>query len=64
MKDRLLDVNEVAEILNRKQTYCYKVIRDLNNELKEKGFYINEGRVPKRYFEKRIGLDCEGGDNQ
>ncbi len=55
----VLDVNDVCKILKRKPTYCYKVIRDLNAELKNDGYYINEGRIPAKYFYQRMGLEYE-----
>lgn len=54
-----LDVNDVCAILKRKPGYCYKVIRELNEELKEQGKYVATGRIPKNYFEKRLGLNVD-----
>lgn len=59
LQDMFLDVNDVCTILKRKPTYCYKVIRELNEELREQGKYIVDGRIPKRYFEERIGLNVD-----
>ena len=64
MNKQVLDVHDVCRILKRKQTYGYKVIRDLNKELKEKGYYTNEGRVPAKYFYQRMGLDYEEINNE
>lgn len=59
LQDGFLDVNDVCTILKRKPGYCYKVIRELNEELREQGKYIVDGRIPKRYFEERIGLNVD-----
>lgn len=62
MKNLVLDVNDVGKILKRKPTYCYKVIRELNAELKEQGYFINEGRVPAKYFYERMNIEPEDLD--
>lgn len=38
MGQQFLRVEEVAEILDVSTSYAYKVIRELNEELKRKGF--------------------------
>ena len=44
---------EVAEILGVSRTKAYKIVKELNIELREKGYIIIAGKVPKRYFEQR-----------
>ena len=44
---------EVAEILGVSRTKAYKIVKELNLELREKGYIIIAGKVPKRYFEQR-----------
>ena len=34
--------------------YAYKIIRGLNNELKEKGYRVISGKVPTKYFEEKF----------
>lgn len=53
-RDRFIRVEEVMELLQIGQTTAYKIIRDLNNELKKKGYIVVMGRVPRKYFEERI----------
>lgn len=36
------------------EAYGYKLIRQLNNELKEQGFVTVQGRLSRQYFEERI----------
>ena len=59
MKDRYLTVQDVMEITGKKTSWSSNLIRKLNDELKEKGFLISRGRIPKNYFCKRLGLDPE-----
>ncbi len=47
-------VEEVAEELGVSISYAYKVIRRLNDELKEKGFVTIAGRVNRQYFNERV----------
>ena len=46
--------DEVATALGVSKAYAYKVVRDLNKELKEKGFITIAGKVNRIYFEERI----------
>ena len=45
---------EVAEVLEVSTSFAYKVIRQLNNELKAKGYITIAGRVNREYFYERI----------
>ena len=36
------------------RTKAYEIIRDLNQELKEKGFLTVPGRVSKKFYHERI----------
>lgn len=50
-------VLEVQEMLGVSKGHAYKVMRRLNVELKEKGFIVIAGRIPKQYFkEKYYGM--------
>ena len=42
------------EVLGVSQAYAYKLIRQLNEELQDKGFVTIRGRVSRKYFEERI----------
>ena len=53
MKSVFYTAQEVAEILGVSRTKAYKIIKELNIELREKGYIIIAGKVPKRYFEQR-----------
>lgn len=45
---------EMAEMLGISKPYAYKIIRQLNEELEEKGFITIPGRVSKKYFEEKF----------
>ena len=34
--------------------YAYKLVREMNEELKKKGFLTIPGRVSRRYFEEKF----------
>lgn len=52
-----LRADEVKDILNVSQAMGYKVIRQLNSELKEKGFLTLQGRIPLEYLCERYMID-------
>lgn len=49
-----LNAEQVADELGISKPFAYKVIRELNEELKEKGFVIIAGRISTKYFEERF----------
>lgn len=52
---------DIAKELDVSDACAYKIIRNLNNELKEKGFVTVQGRLSRQYFEERIyGTRREG----
>ena len=55
----MMTASEVAKVLRVSERTGYTIIRQLNQELKEKGFIIQAGRIPRKYFFERIGLDPE-----
>ena len=54
MKNRFICAEEVAQELSVSKPYAYKLIKQLNKELEEKGFITIRGRVSRQYFEERI----------
>ncbi len=54
MNNQMLRVEDVARELDVSESYAYKVIRQLNKELKEKGFITIAGRINRQYFNERI----------
>lgn len=56
MSKQYIGAAEVAEIMDCSERYGYKVIQELNAELKASGFIIRAGRIPRKYFYERTGL--------
>ena len=54
MKNRFICAEEVAQELSVSKPYAYKLIRQLNDELKAKGFITISGRVNRQYFYERL----------
>jgi hypothetical protein len=52
----MITAAEVAEIMDCSERHGYKLIQEMNGELKAKGYIIRAGRVPRRYFFERVGL--------
>lgn len=55
----LLNAKQVAKIMNIGTNRAYEVMRELNRELKTKGFYTISNRISKIYLMERI----RGTDN-
>ena len=51
-------VEEVAEKLGVSKSYAYKIVQQLNAELKAKGYLTISGRVNRRFFLEKY---CYGG---
>ena len=54
MENKFICVDEVAQELSVSKPYAYKLIKKLNNELKEKGFITIAGRINRQYFYERL----------
>lgn len=54
MENKFIRVDEVADELGVSRPYAYKLIRQLNEELKAKGFLTIAGRVNRQYFNERF----------
>ena len=54
MENRFIRAEDVAQELNVSKPYAYKLIRQLNEELKAKGFITIAGRVNRQYFYERL----------
>lgn len=51
MNEKLyMNAQEVAEAMGISVAFAYKIIRNLNAELKQKGFITVSGRVNRQYF--------------
>lgn len=47
-------VDEVAESLDVSKPYAYKLIRQLNEELKKRGCIVIAGRIDRKYFYEKF----------
>ena len=56
MESKYYKAADVMQMLECSETYAYEVISQLNEELKEQGYIIVRGKVPKGYFEKKLCL--------
>lgn len=56
MNQSFMSAMEVAEELGVSEAYAYKVIRELNEELRSKGFQTVSGRINRIYFKERFYL--------
>lgn len=54
-----LTVTEVKHILGVSASKAYVIIRQLNNQLKSKGYIVIAGRVPKKYFMERYYCEVD-----
>ena len=48
-----MSVDEVAQTLGVSKSYAYKIVHQLNAELKAEGYLTISGRVNKQYFIER-----------
>ena len=58
MESKYYKATDVMAMLECSETYAYKVIRQLNEELEADGYITVRGKVPKQYLEKKW---CRGG---
>lgn len=64
MENKFIRVDEVAAELDVSKPYAYKLIRQLNEELKSKGYLTIAGRVNRQYFNERLyGTGKEVNEN-
>lgn len=54
VENTFIRANEVAEILGVSKSYAYKLIKKLNNQLKEQGYLTISGRINKQYFLEKV----------
>lgn len=54
MENKFMRAEEVAQVLDVSVSFAYKIIRQMNDELKAKGFITLTGRVNRDYFYERL----------
>ena len=63
MENKFIRAEEVAQELSVSKPYAYKLIRQLNEELKSMGYHTIAGKCPIQFFNQKFyGLEI-GGDN-
>jgi len=46
--------NEIAQDLDVSLPYAYKLIREMNTELKAKGYMTVAGRISRQFYEEKF----------
>ena len=55
-----ITASELASLLGVSTGHAYKIIKKMNDDLKNNGYLVISGKVPKKYFEKQwFGLTQE-----
>lgn len=54
MEKQVYTAKDISEICGVSESKGYQVIRQLNDELKQKGFITFAGKVSKAYFYERM----------
>ena len=54
MESKFMRAEEVAEVLDVSVSFAYKVMKQMNDELKAKGYITISGRVNREYFYERL----------
>ena len=61
MSKYVYTAKDISEICGISESKSYQVIKQLNEELKEKGFLTFEGKVSSAYFNERMyGMKSAG----
>lgn len=54
MSRQIMNVKDVAAVLEVSESKSYAIIRALNKELSDKGYITIQGKIPKTYFEEKL----------
>ena len=57
-EDYYMTVEEVAKALKISKSFAYKVVREMNAELKELGYFTVSGKVNKQFFLDKTCYDA------
>lgn len=49
-----IKVDEICDLMEVSPSFGYKVIKDLNKELSDKGYIVVNGKVSRKYFFERF----------
>lgn len=53
MEKIFYSADDLVEMLDISKASSYKIIRQLNDELKALGYIVLQGKVPRAYFEQK-----------
>ena len=48
------DAKDISGLLNVSKSSAYRIIKQLNTELDDKGYITIRGKVNKQYFERKL----------
>lgn len=54
MEELFIRASEIEELLGVSKSMSYKLIHELNEELKEKGYKTLNGKLSRKYFMERF----------
>lgn len=52
------DASDVSVLLDISRSSAYRLIKQMNTELSDKGFIVIRGKVNKNFFEKKLYLSA------
>lgn len=53
-KKMYITADEVSALLGVSKSFAYKIIRELNIELKKNGYHVVSGKIPVKFFEEKF----------
>ena len=56
IKVSYITANEIMEILGIGRSKAYDIVREMNQELENAGYNVIKGKVPVRYFQKKVDI--------
>lgn len=62
MDNNFMRAEDVAEVLGVSKSFAYKVMKKLNDELKQQGYVTIAGRINKQYFMEKLCYSRKEGN--
>ena len=59
-----LTVEEVSAICKVKQKKAYNIMKEINDEMKKKGYIVIRGRVNRKFFNEKLGISEKSTDKK
>lgn len=56
IETKFVNAREVADVLGVSESTGYRLIREMNHELKNQGKITIAGKISRRYFEEKVYL--------